>query len=283
MTEFEWDKSKIKFLKTYYPVNSNAKVAEFLKCTIYDVQKKATELNLEKIVRARWTADQDEYLRKHYATADWDEMIETLVRNKNSISARARALGLKRTAVEIDEDYILKHYNGYNLHQLAEEIGCSISAINEVINKNKVHQTKIPITNDLKAKRREVVKAMNQGRTKICVNCGMESNNPIKDFNVDYQKAEGLRLACKTCIAERERKNNALRSLNEQVRKENRWRKEIEKQTFQCKGCGGTFKGGDMSIIVSQLYVTPWCKSCQNKRQKEYRIDRMLKKARGEV
>ena len=210
-------------------------------------------------------------------------MIVYLDKPKSAIQGRASQLGVKRFTVKVDEEYIFDHYNGYNLHELAEKLGASVSKTYEYIKKLKIHQTKIPITAEIKRKRLEVVKAMHEGKTKTCAKCGMESDNPVRDFVTQYKENDGLRSECKICSTNRNHKNEALRHLNEQVRKEKQWKKSIEKQFFLCKGCGGEFKGGDMNTIMTRFYVSPWCKSCYNKQKKEQSIELMMKKARGEV
>jgi hypothetical protein len=290
MAGFEWTDNKIRQLKTYYSTTSNTKLAEFLGCPITRIAPKAKELGLKK-TSDPWTAEQDDYLRKHYATKDWEEMMEELDRNDVQITSRANRIGLKRVnkrppkppkeKINIDTEYVSEHYNGYNLHPLAEKFDVTPEQMYAFIKKHKINR-KVTITKEIREKRKEIAEELNAGKTKTCPRCGTLSLNPIKDYTVDYGTYDALNRMCTSCRTEYENMVKALKPINRQIRKEKKWLKSIQEQEYKCKTCNGIFKGGDMSVHRARLYVTPNCKSCYNKHQKEKKIERMLKKAKGE-
>lgn len=282
MGKFEWTESKLRILRNYYAVVNNSFIAEHLECSREDVRKKAEEMGLKK-PDSSWTEEDDEYLKNHYADASWEDMIGFLDRKQSSIRSRAVKLGLMRVVSVLDEEYIMQHYNGYNLHQLAKELNANSRRIYEFIRKSKIHKEKMPLTPEIKRKRFEVTKALNEGRTKKCAICGNISDNPIQDFYLMYKSMDGLEDYCKICSLNIKRKSRALNQINKQAKEEKDWKQSIQKQEFTCKSCGEIFKGGDMAISVTDFKVRNWCKQCYNKQHKENSIQRMMKKARGEI
>jgi len=282
--KFDWTDTKIRQLRTYFSITPNKELAELLKCSVDVVGKKARELGLKKRV-VSWSQEQDEYLKKHYAKGDWGEMESELGKSKAQIQFRASKLNLKRERIKvnanIDKDYVSYHYNGYNLHDLAKKFNVPPERMYAFIKQHRING-KVKITKEIKARRMEFAKEINRGKNKSCPRCGLLSENPIKDFSIDYGTYDALNRMCRTCRKEYEYMVRAMMASNRQIKKENKWFKSIQEQEYLCKICKETFKGGDMSISKTKFYVSNYCKKCYNKHHKKVAIERLIKKAKGE-
>lgn len=103
-----WTLYEIDELRERYPTTDTRQIARDMGRSITGVQRKAQDLGLRKVVPQRggsfrrWSDEDLEFLREHYATMITDTLAKKLGRSVRTVYATAAELGLRKDRVTTD-------------------------------------------------------------------------------------------------------------------------------------------------------------------------------------
>lgn len=103
-----WTLYEIDELRERYPTTDTRQIARDMERSTTSVQRKAQDLGLRKIVPQRgasfrrWSDEDLEFLRTHYATMITDTLAKKLGRSVRTVYATAAELGLRKDRVTTD-------------------------------------------------------------------------------------------------------------------------------------------------------------------------------------
>lgn len=103
-----WTLYEIDELRERYPTTDTRQIARDMERSTTSVQRKAQDLGLRKIVPQRgasfrrWSDEDLEFLREHYATMITDTLAKKLGRSVRTVYATAAELGLRKDRVTTD-------------------------------------------------------------------------------------------------------------------------------------------------------------------------------------
>ena len=103
-----WTLYEIDELRERYPTTDTRQIARDMGRSITGVQRKAQDLGLRKVVPQRggsfrrWSDEDLEFLREHYATMITDALAKKLGRSVRTVYATAAELGLRKDRVTTD-------------------------------------------------------------------------------------------------------------------------------------------------------------------------------------
>lgn len=103
-----WTLYEIDELRERYPTTDTRQIARDMERSTTSVQRKAQDLGLRKIVPRRgasfrrWSDEDLEFLRTHYATMITDTLAKKLGRSVRTVYATAAELGLRKDRVTTD-------------------------------------------------------------------------------------------------------------------------------------------------------------------------------------
>lgn len=103
-----WTLYEIDELRERYPTTDTRQIARDMGRSITGVQRKAQDLGLRKVVPQRggsfrrWSDEDLEFLREHYATMITDALAKKLGRSVRTVYAMAAELGLRKDRVTTD-------------------------------------------------------------------------------------------------------------------------------------------------------------------------------------
>lgn len=103
-----WTLYEIDELRERYPTTDTRQIARDMGRSITGVQRKAQDLGLRKVVPQRggsfrrWSDEDLEFLREHYATMITDALAKKLNRSVRTVYATAAELGLRKDRVTTD-------------------------------------------------------------------------------------------------------------------------------------------------------------------------------------
>lgn len=105
-----WTEEKIAVLRRLYPTAIIASLAMRLGVSVSAVRSKAKVLKLKRTcqIHMKWNIRHVAYLKRHYADAPIEELVENTKHNQKSIWNKARSLGLHRSK-EYLREVGLKH------------------------------------------------------------------------------------------------------------------------------------------------------------------------------
>ncbi|MGR3911612.1 HNH endonuclease signature motif containing protein [Burkholderia sp. SR8] len=105
-----WGSDDVQILRNLYPYHSNALIAQRLGRTVKHIEGKARKLGLRKPVeylpplnrnfgpRVIWTDEQVRFLKEHYPDSTIETLLPILNKTYSQIVAKARKLGIKKSA-----------------------------------------------------------------------------------------------------------------------------------------------------------------------------------------
>lgn len=103
MTKIRWEESELEFLKDNINSMNKKELSIFLNKSVNSINRMINRNNLLVEKGKKWTAEEENILKKYYPTARYEEFLPLINRSKKQIMLKANKMGIKRISKDASE------------------------------------------------------------------------------------------------------------------------------------------------------------------------------------